>query len=172
MPDHAHYRDDEIVNVQTHHEKSDVNVRALIWAFVIFIVFAAVTHVVLYLQFHVYAKYFRSEPAPPMTSMQRPSDMSVPSSPRLQPFPTKEARGEVLPPTTNTPVTDMEQMRAAEEQALNNPGWVDRQKGVVRIPIETAKQLVLQRGLPAATAATPAPPTAAAATTATTGGQQ
>lgn len=167
MPEHAHYRGDEIVNPETHHEESDVNVRALIWSFVIFVVFAAVTHVLLYLQFHVYAKFFRSEPAPPMTAMQRPADMSVPPSPRLQPFPTKESRGEVMPPTTNTPVTDMEQMRAAEEQALNNPGWIDRQKGIVRIPIETAKQLVLQRGLPTATAA-PAMTTVAGGATGTT----
>jgi hypothetical protein len=40
----------------------------------------------------------------------------------------------------------MEEMRAAENDALNNPGWVDKQKGIVRIPIERAKQLVVQRG--------------------------
>ena len=42
----------EIVNPDTHHEKSDVNVRALLWAVVIFIVFGAVTHFLLYAQFH------------------------------------------------------------------------------------------------------------------------
>jgi hypothetical protein len=47
----------------------------------------------------------------------------------------------------DTPVADMEKMRAAEEKTLNNPGWVDQQKGVVHIPIEQAKQLALQRGL-------------------------
>ena len=61
MPDHAHYRDDDIVNPETRHEESDVNVRALLWSVVIFIVFAAVTHAVLYLQFHAYAKHFRNE---------------------------------------------------------------------------------------------------------------
>jgi hypothetical protein len=39
-------------------------------------------------------------------------------------------------------------MRAAEDASLNNAGWVDKQKGIVRLPIETAKQLVVQRGLP------------------------
>jgi len=146
MPEHAHYRDDDIVNPETRHEDSDVNVRALLWSVVIFIVFAFVTHAVLYLQFHAYAKHFRNESSQPLTMMAPPS--KVPPTPRLQPFPNKLVTGQDLPPNTNTPVTDMADMRAAEEKDLNTPGWVDKQKGVVRLPIETAKQLVVQRGLP------------------------
>jgi hypothetical protein len=148
MPDHVPYRDDDIVNPETRHEDSDVNVRALLWAVVIFIVFAALTHAVLYLQFHAYARHFRNESSQPLTMMPRPSDASVPSAPRLQPFPNKLLNRQDLPPNTNTPLTDMADMRAAEDEALNNPGWVDKQKGIVRLPIETAKQLVVQRGLP------------------------
>ena len=144
MPDHAHYRDDDIVNPETRHEESDVNVRALLWSVAIFIVFAAVTHLILYLQFHAYARHFRNEAAPPLTMMAPPSN--VPATPRLQPFPSK-----TILPTANTPVTDMVDMRASEDAALNKPGWVDQQKGVVRLPIETAKQLVVQRGLPVVT---------------------
>jgi hypothetical protein len=148
MPDHAHYRDDEIVNPETRHEDSDVNVRALLWALVIFVIFAIGTYLVLYLQFHAYAKHFRNESSQPLTMMPRPSDASVPPTPRLQPFPNTMHNGEVPPPNTNTPVTDMAEMRASEDEALNKPGWVDKQKGIVRLPIETAKQLVVQRGLP------------------------
>jgi hypothetical protein len=150
MPDHAHYHDDEIVNRETRHEESDVNVRALLWAVVIFIVFAGVTHLVLYLQFHAYARHFRHEAAPPLTMMARPADASVPATPRLQPFPTKNHEG-MMPPYAVTPVTDMAEMRAAEEKKLNEAGWVDQKKGIVRLPIETAKQLVVQRGLPVVT---------------------
>lgn len=138
MPDH------DVVNRETHHEKSDVNVRALLWAVVVFIVFAVFTHLLLYAQFHFFAKHFRNEASQPLTMMARPS--SVPATPRLQPFPDK-----TLPPNANTPVTDMAGMRAAEDEALNKAGWVDRQKGIVRLPIETAKQLVVQRGLPVVT---------------------
>jgi hypothetical protein len=148
MPEHSHYDDEHIVNPETRHEESDVNVRALVWALVVFIVFAIVTHLLLYAQFHFLARHFRNEASAPLTSMARPSDMSVPAAPRLQPFPNKEPNGQVLPPTTNTPETDMEQLRAAEERELNNAGWVDRQKGIVHLPIETAKQLVIERGLP------------------------
>jgi hypothetical protein len=146
MPEHAPYRDRDIVNPETRHEDSDVNVRALLWAVVIFIVFAIVTHLVLYLQFHAYAKHFRRDESQPLTMMPRPSN--VPPTPRLQPFPNKTPNGEALPPNTNTPLTDMAEMRAAEDEALTKPAWVDKQKGIVRLPIETAKQLVLQRGLP------------------------
>jgi hypothetical protein len=144
MPDHAPYRDDDIVNPETHHEESDVNVRALLWAVVIFIVFAAVTHLILYTQFHAYARHFRNQASQPLTMMAPPSN--VPATPRLQPFPSK-----TILPNVSTPVTDMADMRKAEEAALNKPGWVDQQKGIVRLPIETAKQLVVQRGLPVVT---------------------
>jgi len=138
MPDH------DIVNRETHHEKSDVNVRALAWAVVIFIIFAAFTHLLLYTQFRLYARHFRNEASQPLTMMAPPS--TVPAMPRLQPF-----ASNTLPPNANTPVTDMEEMRAASDKSLNTPGWVDKQKGVVRLPINVAKQLVVQRGLPVVT---------------------
>src|SRR5216684_3764826 len=141
MPEHPHYSDDEIVNAETHHETSDVNVRALLWAVVIFVVFAAVTHLVLSLQFHAYARYFRKDASQPLTMMAPPSN--VPATPRLQPFPTN-----ALPPYSSTPVTDMNEMRTADDQSMNTPGWIDQKKGVVRLPIDVAKQLVVQRGLP------------------------
>lgn len=143
MPEHANHPEGEIVNAETQHEKSDVNVRALGWTAVIFIVFAAVTHLLLYQQFNFYRRHFRNEASQPLTMMTRPS--TVPATPRLQPFPNN------APPMTSTPVTDMAAMRAAEDAALNNAGWVDRQKGIVRLPIDVAKQLVVQRGLPVVT---------------------
>jgi hypothetical protein len=150
MPDHAHYHDDEIVNRETRHEESDVNVRALLWSVVIFVIFSAATYGLIYLQFHAYARYFRHQASQPLTMMSRPADASVPVTPRLQPFPTKNAEG-MMPPYAVTPVTDMAEMRARDEKMLNEAGWVDQKKGIVRLPIETAKQLVLQRGLPVVT---------------------
>jgi hypothetical protein len=136
----------EVVNRETHHEKSDVNVRALLWSVVIFVVFAAVTHGLLYAQYLFYRKWFRSSNnPPPLTAVARPADAAVPPEPRLQPFATRNASDMVNPPNTNTPVTDMEQMRAAEDQALHTPGWVDKQRGIVRLPIAVAKQLAVQR---------------------------
>ena len=44
---------------------------------------------------------------------------------------------------------DLKEMRAAEEKILTSYDWVDRQAGTVRIPIERAMQLLVERGLPA-----------------------
>ena len=154
MPEreHPHYVDDDIINVETHHEKSDVNVKALLWATVIFIVFGAISHFVLW---GMYKTFVRMERKPEeevrMTQIQRPADADVPKNqPLLQPFPV-----EGTPPYRITPVVDMQQMRRTEEEALKTYGWVDQQKGIVRIPIEQAKQLALQRGFPVSEGQTP-----------------
>lgn len=44
---------------------------------------------------------------------------------------------------------DLAAFRAEEEQKLHTYGWVDRSNGVVRVPVERAIELTLQRGLPA-----------------------
>jgi hypothetical protein len=153
----------DIVNPETHHEKSDINVRAFLWAVVAFVVFAAAMHLVLYLQFRFYRSLFRGKTnTPPMTAVARPADANVPPEPRLQPFVTRGPGGAENPPNTDTPVSDMEEMRAAEEQALQNPGWIDRQRGVVRLPIDVAKQLAVQRLQQQVVPATGAPPDATA----------
>jgi hypothetical protein len=39
---------------------------------------------------------------------------------------------------------DLAQIRAAETQALENAGWIDQQRGRVRLPIDLAAQLTAQ----------------------------
>jgi len=57
-------------------------------------------------------------------------------------------------------------IRLAEEQTLNSYGWVDEKAGTVRIPIERAMDLIVQRGLPVRPSGTVAePPVAKAAAT-------
>lgn len=43
---------------------------------------------------------------------------------------------------------DLAEMRAQEEAVLHGYGWIDREHGVTRIPIEKAMQLLIERGLP------------------------
>jgi hypothetical protein len=42
----------------------------------------------------------------------------------------------------------MARLRAEHEAALRSYGWVDREAGVVRVPIDVAMKLVLEEGLP------------------------
>ena len=46
---------------------------------------------------------------------------------------------------------DLQDFRTREEAELNSYGWIDRTAGVVRIPVDRAMNLLLQRGLPART---------------------
>lgn len=43
---------------------------------------------------------------------------------------------------------DMARLRAEHEAVLRTYGWVDREAGVVRVPIDVAMKLVLEEGLP------------------------
>jgi len=69
------------------------------------------------------------EELPPSLSGDRP----VPVEPRLNP----------------NQKTEMQQIRAAENKVLSTYGWLDKERGVARIPIERAMTLLVERGLPA-----------------------
>ena len=164
---HIHYSDDDLVNPDTHHEESDVNVRALLWFFVIFVVISVITHFALTALYKGMSKMEKARGGETLTQMPRAADANVPKGqPLLQPFPTKVQQGDgVVPPYRNTPVTDLHDMRRAEQEALDSYGWVDQQKGVVRMPIAEAKKLVVQRGLPLQGGAQAIPPAAPQTTT-------
>lgn len=56
-----------------------------------------------------------------------------------------------LPPEPRleeTPIRDLNAMRAAEDKILNSYAWIDKSSGLVRIPIDRAIDLLAQRGLP------------------------
>ena len=44
-----------------------------------------------------------------------------------------------------SPSTDMAELRAAEDKVLTTYGWIDKDKGVVRIPVERAMEIFAQR---------------------------
>lgn len=48
------------------------------------------------------------------------------------------------------PGEELQRLRQAEEQLLSSYGWVDRAGAVVRLPIQRAMELLVERGLPAA----------------------
>lgn len=153
MPDetgHIHYSEDDLLNPETHHEEKDVNVRALIWFGVIFVVVSILAHFLLLGLYRGMSRMEKARTGETLTQMQRPAGASVPQGqPLLQPFPRRTpGQNEVIDPYRATPVTDLKAMRRSEKQALESYGWVDQQKGIVRIPIAEARKLVVQRGLP------------------------
>ena len=112
------------------HEERDVAFRPVVIGLaglVGLLVVGAISMWVLFL-------YFAARPAgPPANPLAQSFGRQVPPEPRLQ---------------TN-PLADLQQLRAQEDEILSSYGWVDRNAGVVRIPVEQAIELLAQRGLPA-----------------------
>ena len=119
-------------NPTVHHETTDVNIRGIL----LFGVGLIVSGVLISLLVWVLFTYFASREArrvAPQYPLAAAQDVRVPPEPRLQ---------------TN-PREDLQDLRAQEEQILNSYGWIDKNTGVVRIPIAEAMKLMVQRGLPA-----------------------
>ncbi|MCI0694884.1 hypothetical protein L0337_23110 [candidate division KSB1 bacterium] len=125
----------ETHNMPTHtdngsgHEESDANVSAVTkFGIGLAIISAVVLVLMVWLQnfFNEQTKRATPPPSPLMAERQ------LPPGPRLQVAPAK----------------DLDEVRAAEDSVLNSYGWVVRDGGVVRIPIDRAIELVVQRGLP------------------------
>jgi hypothetical protein len=170
MPEHIQYEDNDLFNPETHHEHSDVPVSPLIKAIVIFIIGSVVTYFFVKFLYDQFSSMETHRMDPPQTQVARPADAAVPKNqPLLQPFPRKG-----IVPNMQTPVVDLIEMRKAEDLVLHNYGWVDKEHGVVHIPIDDAKRMLLERGLVTAAtpAATPVPAAGAAPPAPTAGGPQ
>jgi hypothetical protein len=115
----------------THHETTDINIRGVFAFGIGLFAAAALIHFMIWLLF----MYFNGRESA-RTTLQYPlaagQEHRLPPEPRLQ---------------TN-PREDLRALRAGEDAILNGYGWVDRNQGIVHIPIDEAIKLTLQRGLP------------------------
>jgi hypothetical protein len=76
------------------------------------------------------------EPNPMLSGQRKP-----PESDPARDFPQPRLQAD--------PVRDFNKLHQANAAALDGPPvWLDEQAGIVRIPIEQAMQLTLERGLP------------------------
>ncbi len=72
----------------------------------------------------------------------RPDPNAPKASPLYRPMPPPEPKLQVVP------AEEMRAYRTREERILGSYGWIDRDSGIVRIPIELAKKKLLEAGLP------------------------
>lgn len=113
------------------HETSDINIRG------VFAFGAALFATAVFVHFFVWLLFIffngrettRVAPQYPLAVGQ---EQRLPPEPRLQ---------------TN-PREDLRELRANEDTLLNGYSWVDKNKGIVRIPIRQAMKLTIERGLP------------------------
>ena len=138
-------------SVELGHEESRVQVAGVTWFIIILsiaVVFVGWLMVALINSFEGREQKSELESRPSPFAAERPK---IPPEPRLQLAPASEEQiDKRVPPDLKTqhPLQEMKELRSNWDKELNSYGWVDEQGGVVRIPIEDAKRLLLQRGLP------------------------
>ncbi|HJQ67898.1 MAG TPA: hypothetical protein VKA70_02940 [Blastocatellia bacterium] len=131
-----------ISNPEVRHEESDVRVKPIVW----FLVGLLVSTVLIYALIWGLFKYFetreakRENPAPALAE-ERPE---LPPEPRLQLAPSQS--GQRQPNLKEHPLEELRRLKEEEESLLTSYG-VDERTGAIRIPIDRAKQLVLERNL-------------------------
>jgi hypothetical protein len=128
---HAPARDDD-ENPSVHHEATDVNLRAILEFGAGLLVVAIFIHFAIWLLFMYFDGRERAAKTLPMYPLAVGQENRLPPEPRLQ---------------TN-PREDLKVLRDDEDVMLNSYGWVDKNAGVVHIPIGEAMKLTLERGLP------------------------
>jgi len=80
----------------------------------------------------------------------------------VSPPPALVETGRTLPPEPRLQVNaqrDLAGHLKEQEQTLNTYGWVDQKAGVVRVPIDRAMDLLLEKGLPVRAESAGGPPT-------------
>ncbi len=123
-------------NVEVVHEESDVNVGAILRYGAGLLIAAAVIHLFLWWLLGAYER--RNERA------------------QTQVYPLAAGTQDRLPPSPRfqeNPQRELQDLRAKQGSLLNGYGWVNKEAGVARIPIEEAMKIVIERGLPAREAA-------------------
>lgn len=152
------------------YEDTDIHVRPLVWFFVAFVIVTAIGFVVVDLSYKALTKFENARQAEALTRVAAPKT-EIPKSLDLRAgAPEVTALPQNAPMLQADPVKDMIAMRAEQEARLTSYGWIDREKGVVHIPIEKAMAFTLERSMvkaQAAEAATPVPATAVTAPAAT-----
>lgn len=118
------------------YEKSDASPRVLLYfALVVAVILAAASLSLIWL-----FKYFQKAENPgSFVAAPFAAERPLPPLPRIQP----------------NPGADMQNYYQSQQSLLNSYGWIDRQNGIVRLPIDRAMELLLERGLPTRPAGTP-----------------
>jgi hypothetical protein len=121
-------------NSARRHETSDADVRSIVkFAVGLFLTIAVSLWVVSAL-FNYFVAH--QELGPPTSPFENTRKLPPPGVPRLQ----------VAPPQ------ELGQYRKGQEELLHSYSWVDQKAGIVRIPIDRAMEVLIQRGLPIQTA--------------------
>ena len=144
---HRHHEpgeEDPLHNVDVEHEHTDINVRAVIGSAIVLIVVVVVSQLLMWALFAVFENQATAnEPAvSPLAAV--PATMPKNQMGTAVFTPETIAGPHLL---TNEPL-NLQQQRDKEQKVLHGYGWVNQGAGIARMPIDEAKKLIIERGLP------------------------
>jgi hypothetical protein len=151
MPDELHMNEH---HEEMQFERSDLSPTAIIAFLIGLAVFGVLVHFVIagmlrYMDRTEQVRQTKLGPAMPSLRPTQPDTRSVKPQ-DIDQFPEPRLEGNER--------IEINSFRLNEEKLLHSYGYVDQQRGVVRIPIERAMQLIAERGLPTRPQAGAAPP--------------
>ena len=115
------------------YEHTDANVWIIVKFLIWLVISALVIHFGLGLMYGFLIEQSK-ETGTPQYPMAAPADeRRLPAAPRLQQFPHNE----------------LYEFRVGEEDLLHRYGWMNKNAGIVHIPVEDAMRALVQKGLPA-----------------------
>jgi hypothetical protein len=115
-------------NPEVTYEKRDVNARVILYFVLVLFLVLAVTLISMRGLFGYFSATQNLGPGASPFDNSR----TLPPTPRLQ----------------VEPAADLNQMRQTQEEMLNTYGWADKASGTVRVPIERAMDMLIERKLP------------------------
>lgn len=116
------------------YEHTDANTFILAKFALWLLISALVIHAGIWMAFYLFAEQREAK-----TEAEFPLAVEVSDQPRLP----------AAPRLQRVPATEIMEFRRQEDKILHGYGWVDKNAGTVRIPIDQAMRLTIERGLPA-----------------------
>jgi hypothetical protein len=138
-----HATTEELHNEDVAHEHSDVNIRAILLFGIGMAVVTAISAAVVAGAFVLFERQAAAND--PRLSPLAGKPTQMPATTTGSPFFGGAPQPQLL---TNEPGL-LQRQRQREAQVLGGYDWVDQRAGVARLPIDAAKKLILERGLPA-----------------------
>ena len=121
------------------YDRTDLSARGVVTFLIILALSLVLVHIIGW-SFFRYFSHDELTPVPRTAAITTPANQTGRRGDPVLSFPPPQLQPD--------PVADLNKFRGALEQQLNSYGWLDREKGLVHIPIEHAIDLVSKAGLP------------------------
>lgn len=117
--------------VETGEIDREINVKGIAWATIVLVAIALVVHLLIWWLLRGFDKLDDRRDAP-LTPIEA-------AAPQPEDFP--------QPRLQTLPEADLQEMREEEDRLLGRAGWVSRQQGTLRVPLDVAIDVIAARGV-------------------------